>query len=159
MTVIFEGLSVGPARLAISRVAGDERIKDFRMPESKPRLRGGEGRESPAFSNVRIFDGTSDTLSAPSNVLVRGNLIGTSNAEILEMVTNRRKRREQRKKDLQGLADSPARVERKHSMTGSNGLILCDLCYLLFKFISAFRLILTLPNSMIVACLCHEVPH
>jgi hypothetical protein len=27
------------------------------------------------FSNVRIFDGKSDTLSAPSNVLVRGNLI------------------------------------------------------------------------------------
>jgi len=27
------------------------------------------------FSNIRIFDGKSDTLSAPSNVLVRGNLI------------------------------------------------------------------------------------
>lgn len=27
------------------------------------------------FNNVRIFDGKSDTLSAPSNVLVRGNLI------------------------------------------------------------------------------------
>src|SRR6516164_1678803 len=27
------------------------------------------------FSNVRIFDGKSDKLSAPSNVLVRGNII------------------------------------------------------------------------------------
>src|SRR5215468_8291184 len=27
------------------------------------------------FSNVRIFDGKSDKLSAPSNVLVRGNVI------------------------------------------------------------------------------------
>jgi len=27
------------------------------------------------FENVRIFDGTSDQLSAPSNVLVVGNLI------------------------------------------------------------------------------------
>jgi hypothetical protein len=32
-------------------------------------------------------------------------------------------------------------------MTGSNGLILCCLCYLLFKFISVFRLSqITLPD-------------
>jgi hypothetical protein len=29
------------------------------------------------FENVRIFDGTSDKLSAPSNVLVVGNVIKT----------------------------------------------------------------------------------
>ena len=29
------------------------------------------------FENVRIFDGRSATLSAPSNVLVKGNLIDT----------------------------------------------------------------------------------
>jgi hypothetical protein len=33
------------------------------------------------FSNVRIFDGKSDTLSAPSNVLVRGNLIEKISAD------------------------------------------------------------------------------
>ncbi|MFN4020694.1 MAG: hypothetical protein ACK4IC_09275 [Erythrobacter sp.] len=27
------------------------------------------------FANVRLFDGTSDTLSAPTTVVVRGNLI------------------------------------------------------------------------------------
>ena len=32
------------------------------------------------FENVRIFDGKSATLSAPSNVLVRGNKIETSPA-------------------------------------------------------------------------------
>jgi hypothetical protein len=43
-------------------------------------------------------------------------------------------------KDLQGLAESPARAERRKSITGSNGLILCGLCYLLFKSISAFKM-------------------
>ena len=33
------------------------------------------------FENVRIFDGKSATLSAPSNVLVRGNMIETISAQ------------------------------------------------------------------------------
>ncbi|HYG45067.1 MAG TPA: hypothetical protein VEA17_19275, partial [Bordetella sp.] len=41
---------------------------------------GPAGQTKPAaslilFENVRVFDGTSATLSGPSNVLVRGNLI------------------------------------------------------------------------------------
>ncbi len=33
------------------------------------------------FQNVRIFDGKSDRLSGPTNVLVRGNVIQTISAE------------------------------------------------------------------------------
>jgi len=36
------------------------------------------------FDNVRIFDGTSETLSSPSNVLVKGNLIQRISADPIE---------------------------------------------------------------------------
>jgi hypothetical protein len=36
------------------------------------------------FENVRIFDGKSDTLSEPSNVLVRGNLIEEISLGLIE---------------------------------------------------------------------------
>jgi imidazolonepropionase-like amidohydrolase len=52
----------------------------------------GTSRENPQrvtlFSNVRIFDGKSDTLTAPSNVLVRGNKIERISTE--PIATDRR---------------------------------------------------------------------
>ena len=36
------------------------------------------------FDNVRIFDGTSDALSAPSNVLVKGNVIARISTDPIE---------------------------------------------------------------------------
>jgi imidazolonepropionase-like amidohydrolase len=40
------------------------------------------------FQNVRIFDGTSAVLSAPSNVLIRGNTIGQISASPIPVDTN-----------------------------------------------------------------------
>jgi imidazolonepropionase-like amidohydrolase len=49
----------------------------------------GPSREAPGaaatlFRNVRIFDGSADRLSQPSNVLVRGNLIASISSEAIE---------------------------------------------------------------------------
>lgn len=44
---------------------------------------GGETPAAVEFRNVRIFDGHSDKLSAPSNVLVKGNRIDTISTEAL----------------------------------------------------------------------------
>jgi hypothetical protein len=49
-------------------------------------------------------------------------------------------RRKQRKKGLQGPAESLAKLGSKCSLAAPNGLALCGLRYLLFECISVFRL-------------------
>jgi imidazolonepropionase-like amidohydrolase len=41
------------------------------------------GQASVLFANVRIFDGVSDSLSEPSNVLVRGSAIAAVSAQAI----------------------------------------------------------------------------
>jgi imidazolonepropionase-like amidohydrolase len=45
---------------------------------------GGSANADVLFENVRIFDGSSDSLSAPSNVLVKGNLIEVISTEPID---------------------------------------------------------------------------
>lgn len=47
-----------------------------------------EGPERVLFENVRVFDGTSEQLSSPLNVLIEGNQISTISAEPIEAPSN-----------------------------------------------------------------------
>jgi imidazolonepropionase-like amidohydrolase len=60
---------------------------DIEMPGVPPPEPSPSGRPT-LFQNVRIFDGRSATLSAPSNVLVSGNSIGRISAEPIPVGTN-----------------------------------------------------------------------
>ena len=61
---------------------------DIEMPGDAAPGRADSGRAT-LFTDVRIFDGTSPTLSPPSNVLVRGNLIERISAEPIAVEAGR----------------------------------------------------------------------
>ncbi len=69
-------LLVGTAALACAVALGQHRNAWAQSPASAP----ASGAVT-LFENVRVFDGKSATLSAPSNVLVRGNKIETISAQ------------------------------------------------------------------------------
>jgi imidazolonepropionase-like amidohydrolase len=67
--VLASALAVGSCQAAFAQ--GDA---DFEAPGLAP-FAAPAGNQLTLFQNVRIFNGTSAALSAPSNVLVRGNII------------------------------------------------------------------------------------
>ena len=82
-------LLLGAILIGICRAAF---AQDYEMaapgtPESAPPTAVANGRVT-LFQNVRIFDGTSASLSAPSNVLVRGNTIERISASPITIDTN-----------------------------------------------------------------------
>ena len=59
---------------------------DIEVPGEPPAVPAPKGVT--LFQNVRIFDGTSPALSAPSNVLIRGNTIDRISASPIPVDTN-----------------------------------------------------------------------
>jgi imidazolonepropionase-like amidohydrolase len=82
-TLVLSALLVGLGQAC--RAQGDANLAAPGLAPNSAPLAGGTGT---LFQNVRIFDGRSATLSAPSNVLVRGNTIARITTTPIAVGTN-----------------------------------------------------------------------
>jgi imidazolonepropionase-like amidohydrolase len=82
-TLVLSALLIGACQACLAQ--GDAGLEAPGLPPSSSRLAGGTAT---LFQNVRIFDGRSATLSAPSNVLVRGNTIARISTTPIAVGTN-----------------------------------------------------------------------
>lgn len=78
-------MSISKAKSLISLVFAGPAVAAIALLAAAPAALAQPARPPVVFENVRIFDGQSDALSGPSNVLVRdGKIAGISTAEISE---------------------------------------------------------------------------
>jgi imidazolonepropionase-like amidohydrolase len=81
------GLALAAFLMALCQVALAQGDADLAAPGQEPPPTHQAGPPT-LFQNVRIFDGRSPALSAPSNVLVRGNIIERISAEAIPVDAN-----------------------------------------------------------------------
>src|SRR5262249_14698845 len=83
LLLVSAALSAGPCRVSLAQ--GDA---DLEAPGLPPFPTASGGGTAALFQNVRIFDGRSAALSAPSDLLVRGNTIERISASPITVETN-----------------------------------------------------------------------
>ena len=82
-SLVLAALSIGLCQASLGQ--GDADLEAPGLPSFPTTLAGGAVT---LFQNVRIFDGASAALSAPSNVLVRGNIIERISVNPITVETN-----------------------------------------------------------------------
>ena len=85
--VIYPLLVLVVALVGLSRASLGQGDTDLEAPGLPP-FPTPLARGATLFQNVRIFDGKSSALSAPSNVLIRGNIIERVSADPISVETN-----------------------------------------------------------------------